>query len=299
MDNLIESKQHYLAKLHEELLSIMDEVDRICQVYHLHYFLTGGSCLGAIRHKGFIPWDDDLDIVMPRNDFDMLISLINGQSVGCSVLDDRFYLRWITTEKKYNQDFAKICLKGTVFQEKEGPASQYAGIFLDIFPLEPSKKYSRKIAFKSRVYKYFHGCLYLKGTEQKEIDWSLIHWPRNILSTLLPNGTIYKIMLWVIKSKDRKDDCHAFFSSPYPIERQVFPIEWHGEGKRMLFEGRQYMCPSEPEKVMKSFYGPYFMVLPPEEKRKSHYPIRVVFSDGEELLFGRNEKRITYNDIID
>lgn len=116
----------------------MDEVDRICHKYHLQYYLMCGSCLGAVRHQGFIPWDDDLDVAMPRNDFNRLISLIKENSV----LDERFYLRWVDTERYYNQDFAKVCLKGTVFQTNMGKADQRAGIFVDIFPLDPSEQYS-------------------------------------------------------------------------------------------------------------------------------------------------------------
>lgn len=292
-------KKYYLNKLHKDLIRILDEVDRICQAYHLRYYLTGGSCLGAIRHNGFIPWDDDLDIVMPRKDFDDFISLINGQTTNGYILDGHFYLRWITTEKNYNQDFAKVCIKGTVFQENEGLASHDAGIFLDIFPLESSNRYSRRIALRSRIYKYFHGCLYLKGAEKKEMDWSIIHWPRNIISKVLSNKNIYKIMLWVIRNKRNSNEYQAFFASPYPIERQIFPNSWHGEGKRMLFEGRHYMCPSEADRVMESFYGPKYMELPPYEKRKTHCPIRVVFSDGEELIFGKNEKKLSYIDILE
>ena len=67
----------YLNKLHDDIISIMDEIDNICRKNTLYYYLICGSLLGAIRHKGFIPWDDDLDIVMPREDFDKFISIFN------------------------------------------------------------------------------------------------------------------------------------------------------------------------------------------------------------------------------
>ena len=166
MDNQIEKKQYYLKKLHREILTIMDEIDRICKEYHLHYYLMCGSCLGAVRHKGFIPWDDDLDITMPRDDFNKFVSLVSGQSGKKHVLNERFYFRWITTEKDYSQDFAKVCIKGTVFKTHNGRADENAGIiYVDVFPLDSCETYSKKIQRESTIYRHFHSCLVLKGAE--------------------------------------------------------------------------------------------------------------------------------------
>lgn len=78
----------------------------------------------------------------------------------------------------------------------------------------------------------------------------------------------------------------------------VFPKEWHGAGKRMLFEGRYYVCPSETELYLEQIYGKSWMQIPPENKRKTHYPIRVIFSDGEEMLFERPESKIKHTDLL-
>lgn len=294
-----EITQKYLAKLHTEILLVMDEIARICQKYDLDYYLMAGSCLGAIRHNGFIPWDDDLDIAMPRKDFERFVSLISGQTERDRVLDDCFYLRWVTTEKFYNQDFAKICLKSTVFQEDKGKASQNAGIYVDVFPLDATIPYCKKVERKSRVYNFLHGCLYLKGAEKEMMDWKIIHWPRNVIVKLFSNYSIYRMMLWVIKvPKGVKTNFQALFSTPYPIQRQIFPVNWHGEGRRVRFENRYYICPSEAEKVMQHMYGHDYMELPPENKRKTHCPIKVVFSDGETILFEKQKNEVKYEDLI-
>lgn len=295
MDNLNNDKQHYLAKLHNDILAIMDEINRICEVHHIRYYLMCGSCLGAVRHKGFIPWDDDLDIAMPREDFNIFIDVLNQQNV----LDNRFYLRWITTEKYYNQDFAKVCLKNTMFQEYTGKASKNAGIFVDVFPLDSCAKYSKKIEIKSRLYNHLHSCLFLKGVDKSYMDWKIKHWPRNIIAKCFSNRFIYKIMLLIISpQKENKCDYQALYSTPYPIKRQLFPKKWHGVGKRMQFENRLYICPDEPDKLMQYIYGDNYMELPPIEKRKMHYPIRVVFSDGEQIEFEKTNNIIKYEDII-
>jgi len=300
MDNNIDRQQHYLDKLHSDILSIMDEVDRICQVYQLHYYLMCGSCLGALRHKGFIPWDDDLDIAMPRADFDKFIELIEKQSEKKPVLNNQFYLRWISTEQYYNQDFAKVCIKGTVFKADDGKADQNAGIFIDVFPLESCSHFSERIARVSRIYKHLHSCLYLKGAKKGAMDWRLRHWLRNLIVKVIPNRYIYKFMLWIIRPKDVNNiEYQALFATPYPIQRQVFPKSWHGDGHRMQFENRFYLCPSEPDKVMRLIYGDNYMDLPPINKRKTHCPVRVVFSDGEEMVFDNNNTFISYDDLLD
>lgn len=300
MDNQIEKKQYYLKKLHREILTIMDEIDRICKEYHLHYYLMCGSCLGAVRHKGFIPWDDDLDITMPRDDFNKFVSLVSNETECKRVLNERFYFRWITTEKDYSQDFAKVCIKGTVFKTHNGKADENAGIYVDVFPLDPCEAYSKKIQRKSIMYRHFHSTLVLKGAEADHMDWKMKHWPRNLISKYITSRAIYRIMLYIIRPpKDVQTDHQAFFCTPYPIKRQVFPNSWHGEGKRVQFEDRTYICPTEAEKMMQLIYGDDYMELPPENKRKTHYPIRVVFSDGEEILFDKPKTRVSYKDLLD
>lgn len=295
MDNPYENSK-YLDKLHRDILTIMDEIDRVCRNNSIRYYLMCGSCLGAVRHNGFIPWDDDLDIAIPRADFDRLIKLITNNSI----LDDAFYLRWVTTDQYYNQPFAKICLKGTVFQEDNGLSAKSAGIFVDIFPLDPCDPYSRFFLFKDRIIRFLDGCNYYRGADPCKYDWKLKHWPRNLMGIIFSNRTIYKILRFVIGYLDeQKADYQAYFATPYPINRQFFPKNWHGKGRKILFEGRYYVCPDEAEMYLERIYGTNYMELPPANKRKTHYPIRVVFSDGEEMLFEAVKNKIDYKDVLD
>lgn len=296
MNNNINEK--YLKKLHHDILLIMDEVDRICRENRIHYYLMCGTCIGAMRHKGFIPWDDDLDIAMPFEDFNRFIALILGNKTQKSVLSETFYLRWVTTEKNYHHSFAKICLKGTVFQESMGPASKKAGIYVDVFPLYSCKSYGKIIEIKNRIALFLESCLRYKGISQNKTTWSLTYMLTIIISTLFPNRIIYKIMLMIIRPLENKSDYQAFFATPYPIHRMLFPKSWHGEGKEITFEDRIYICPSEAELYLKQIYGNDVMQLPPENKRKSHNPLRVVFSDGEEIIFEKAMEKIKYRDLL-
>ena len=285
-------KSNYFNKLHKDILTIMDEIVRISKAHHIRYYLMAGTCLGAIRHKGFIPWDDDLDIAMPREDFNRFISLTETH------LDDRFYLRWITTEKKYNHLFAKICLKGTVFEECIDPTTKEAGIYVDIFPLDLCKSDYHIVERKNRIISFIFSIIYSRMQNgDVNIIKSII---RYILATIFPNKLLHKLIIAIIGKCNIETSSHqVFFCTPYPINRMFFPCNWHGEGRVIQFEDRQYVCPSKAESYLKQIYGERYMELPPENKRKTHYPVRVVFSDGEEMTFEKVDNMVTYRDVIE
>lgn len=104
----------YLEKLHREILAIMDYVDNICKENGIKYYLVGGSLLGAIRHKGFIPWDDDLDIAMPRVDLERFIKLFNKKYAN-----DNYHMNSKYTDISYQFGFAKVFKNNTIFKEFE------------------------------------------------------------------------------------------------------------------------------------------------------------------------------------
>ena len=121
-----------LKKLHESEVKVLDEIVRVCNNNDLRYFLMGGTLLGSIRHKGFIPWDDDLDIAMPREDYEKFLEIAPKELCEDFELDD------ISINKKYWLIFAKVRLKNSHFTEKNynkkynGPD----GIWVDIFPID-------------------------------------------------------------------------------------------------------------------------------------------------------------------
>ena len=88
------------------------------------------------------------------------------------------------------------------------------------------------------------------------------------------------------------------FVTPYSPQKETMPIEWFGEGKLAAFEDRKYVIPSQPEKILRNVYGVDYMELPPEDKRKTHYPRRIVFSDGNEMVFETPNNKVSYNDIM-
>lgn len=281
------NKQEYLPKLHSEILIIMDEIHKVCVENGLKYYLVGGSLLGAVRHKGFIPWDDDLDIAMPRQDLDKFIE------IASSKLGNHCYLNWITTNKNYWNLFPKVCLKNTLFDEGKYNNASKMGIFVDIFPLDLAPSYTKELEKIKQTMKRWHYISSAKNVISKSAKMMLY----KIMSFFVSNEYSYQAQRdSCLKAKRIGSDHYANFGSQYKLQKQTMPIEWYGQGTLLPFEDRQYYVPSEYIKVIKSIYGDNYMQLPPLEKRRSHYPKKVQFLDNTIMTFEEPQKRITVNE---
>ena len=279
MDNSI-----YLNKLHMELLSIIDEFDRVCSENDLCYYLAEGTLLGAIRHHGFIPWDDDLDVAMPRKDFDRFIRIAKD------TLGSSFELQWSTTNKEYWQVFAKVVKKGTLFKEPGLKKFSPLGIFIDVFPLDSAPSYSRKLERRKTWINHINSVIWFKNSSRLDIR----HLPHFILSLFFSTKRLHYLMESIMRSTKKQGTSHYVnFGSMYSLSKQTMPCGWYGGGIRLPFEGRMLNVPVDYLKVLTSIYGSDFMQLPPEEKRRCHYPERVIFSDGQNMVFEKPKHVVT------
>lgn len=277
-------ENRYLKKLHSEILMIMDFVDDVCKKNEIKYYLVGGSLLGAVRHNGFIPWDDDLDIAMPRSDAERFIDVMNTQYTNCDYRVGSKY-----TDESYQFGFIKVFKKNTVFKEYEN--SEWP-IFLDIFVLDETDGYSEKLNSQYENYKRLEA---MRNRKYNDTDISL----KTFISKLIAPKD-YKDVLKRSLAKDMGKDkpYYTNFFSQYGFKRQTMPKQWYGEGVEVEFEGRKYTAPAEYKEFLNQLYGPNYMDIPPVEKRRTHYPLYVKFSDGEEMYFDKPEKRVTVEDTL-
>ena len=282
MENATENTR----KLQLVSLEILSFFDSVCEQQGLSYYLAYGTLLGAVRHKGFIPWDDDIDVWMPRDDYMKLLAYFKntntdeqfGLSDGPYKLDgDRpaeFQMRIIDKTKKIVRMFAG---KDTVMYP-------WIDVFcLDIFPESQKQKYLKE--FKRHLFFYkIARCKHflieeksLFGRANKLIY--TLHQKFHLFNHLLNEGKqIQKAVgaLTKYQSKESADCkeyfCYAAVYLPQP-QKCFFPRQWFAETVKLEFEGRKFSAPKNWDGVLELLYNDY-MQLPPEEQRRCTHSAR-------------------------
>ena len=239
----------------------------VCEALNLKYYLIGGTLLGAVRHKGFIPWDDDIDIGMPRADYEIFIQK------GQALLPECYFIQTNQSDPEYVNCFAKIRNSNTTYLETSvNHLKINHGVFIDIFPLdyypedEKSEKYmaSKKKFLNVRVASVYN-------TNNKS-------WKRKLLELFA------KIKYPSLKKAiGKRDDLYKSVRSGALIAnhggawgiKEIVPTSWYGEGKVLEFEGLSVRVPIEYEKWLTQVYGDY-MQRPPEDKRCPHHYVDVI-----------------------
>ena len=249
-------------KAKECLLQLLDKFVSVCEEYGLQYYLAGCSVLGAVLHKGFIPWDDDIDVHMPRKDYEKL------QTLPQSVWGESMYLATWRKTKNYTYDFLKLELANTTVIERLHP-NYVGGVFLDVFPLDFISEDQEEVTsferqYKKIVRKYIR-CTIANDNECNSI-WDLLNLK---IQRAMYNHT-KQMEKWQLLTtsfdENQKKYCH---SQDYFYYHGGMPIEWFGEGTYLEFEGRSVLVPSDYVSYLKHVFGDY-MQLPPVEKRVGH-----------------------------
>lgn len=248
------------------LLRTMDSLHSFCEKNDLTYYIIGGTLLGAVRHKGFIPWDDDMDVVMPRADYNKFLTL-------SSSVEPPFSIRHNALDGDYSNSFAKFTNNDLIVQEGFFKPNT-SGIWVDVFPLDytfesmmlrKADLWSVKILRK--VLSTKSGAFELAGRSEASIirDKLVCH-----MGPLIPRFLL-KYALEVHWKKSRyikKKRFVANFHGAWGI-KEIFPS--HVYDARILydFEGRQYWGPKNYEYILSQMYGDY-MTPPPEDQRRTH-----------------------------
>lgn len=264
-----------LRKLQLTQLEILTEVVRICHSNKLRYYLIGGTLLGAIRHKGFIPWDDDLDIAMPRKDFVKFISICPSELNSC------YFLHYYTADFNYYLPFAKVRKNGTLYSEPALKNLQcHKGIFIDIFPIDNAPhKYSIIQFIQAKIMKFISALkLYKIGITKKPSNKLKIAAFFTSKMSMRKLSIIEEKIMTLYNKKQTK--YYVNLGSNYNFKKQTFEKDIYDEPVLVMFEKKQFYAPKNWEFILKQIYGDY-MKLPPVEKRgKRHNVVKIDF--GEE-----------------
>lgn len=246
------------------MLLMMDEIDSFCRHNGITYFLVGGTLLGAVRHSGFIPWDDDMDIGMPREDYEFFLERFVSSSGNVSVISN-------SNSDNYIWASAKAIDNRTLLIEQNNYKNPI-GVFIDVFPfdyIDGTYETAIKRVKKNELFQYL---LAMKHMEIKE--------GRSIVKNL---GIVLCKLLFLIpdkvliqrinsnsrfnKSKDYNFICN--FTGAWGV-REISKIENFRKTVDVLFEGRKYLAPVGYDDYLTTVYGDY-MTPPPTHKQITHH----------------------------
>lgn len=257
-----------LKKIQRAELYLLVEFDKVCRELGLTYFLDSGTALGAIRHGGFIPWDDDIDVSMPRKDYERFME------IGQSYLPDNVFLQNRRTEKNYIRYAAKLRLKGTVFPETDGVPYEHNGIFIDIFPFDniAGNRFWARFNVKT-VVEMLHVIRTYRGHDLG-VSPSRVRRGISMIIKRMPKWFINSLERFCLKIAQRNKDKETRFMTCYfwrmsQTKQYLFETTKMLPVKDILFDGNRVKIMNNPDHYLTLMYGNY-MQLPPEEKRGSH-----------------------------
>lgn len=277
-----------LRRCQKELIKIAADVIQICERENITYMLGGGTCLGAVRHHGFIPWDDDMDINILGSDYDRFRKCFLRE------YGDKYWLHDCNTSK-YDRSPPRVRLKGSIFRSRDDMDNDECGFFVDIFRLENT--------FDNKLLRTLHGvlcmgmgfalscrCFYknrammmqiakaepsVKGVFRVKIalGWLLSFLPADAWM----RGTVRCYGL--CKNNDSKYVCFPsgrkhYFGEMYRREDMVNTV-------KMPFEGHQWCVPRDYDGYLRNLYGPDYMTPPPGKDRESHLLLELKFPEED------------------
>lgn len=247
-------------------LEILLEFQRVCTELGLNYYLTAGTLLGAVRHKGFIPWDDDIDIAMPRKDYDKLAAL------GPGVFSKEYVYQEYRTEPNFPYYFAKLRKRGTRVEEPILRAIQMEqGYYIDIFPLDRCPNGDRRAALLFKGMELLD-CAVLARVSAEFVCGYQKPYMRFLWRLLrhLPNRGIFALREWLRKLLGLGGHRLCTVGGRHGYPKETYQPAWFAQSVELEFEGRHFPAPGGWEKLLENMYGNY-MTPPPEEERQGHF----------------------------
>ncbi len=282
-----EYDQDTLNRLKQVELDILKDFVQICKKYDLPYFATGGTAIGAIRHQGFIPWDDDIDVCMLRKDYDKFME------VGPKEFGDKYIFMTTETEPRYPLMFGKMVKKGTRFIEDAYQQADYPlGIYIDIFPYDQTpedealrKKYQKKTWNIARMHVLtlignpklpdsmngIKKAIASAGCQVVHFFFKLFH--------VTPQKMTKKYLAWATSCPEPDSDLYIDYSY-LTGENLMIRTKTSFPTIEMPFEDTTVSMVRDYDSFLRPEYGDY-MELPPEGERHNHFAAFIDFGEEE------------------
>ena len=259
-----------LRKVQMEQLAIAKEIKRVCDENHIQYFLNFGTLIGAVRHKGFIPWDDDMDMGMLRSEYERFLEIAPVK------MKPEFFVQTWYSDPAYPLPYAKVRKRGTVYLENKSTRLKENGFFVDIFPYDylPSNDKACEAA-KKTLHDLFRTKL-MKAGFQPWAEEGRINWKKRV-------GYLYYQAKALVSSSEELTRQFDAITKSFSENEFLFwqegisqmckvNREWCEELIELEFEGELFKCPRGYDQMLRARYGDY-MQLPPVEKRENRHQI--------------------------
>lgn len=267
--------EHY-RKVQLVELELLKEVDKICKKHKIRYFLDGGTLLGAVRHKGFIPWDDDLDISLLRDDYEKLCNVITDE-----LPDTMFFQDW-RTEQGYPYNFAKVRMNNTKFvQTGLEQCDIHHGIYIDIFPIDklPSDE-KKRVRFNKKIKNLkiklsVSYMSYYKNGKKRPLNQRFII----AVFKLLYDRQKLHIKADKLATSYNKTKSKLYFSNFGLLSNKLsFDESYFNETAEYEFEGELFTSVKNYDGFLKKLYGNYMNVPSESERKQKHEIIEISFN---------------------
>lgn len=255
------------------MLEIAKEIKRVCNENGIHYFLDSGSLLGAVRHLGFIPWDDDMDIGMLRDDYEKFLKIAPKK------LNEHFLLQTWENDIGYGLPFAKVQLKNTTYLENNAESVDcYHGIYVDIFPYDnfpdiPDKQQGEKLNLYKMLMKA--KCKYKpwKQYENINIKKFIGYIPLRIVAVFINKKDLIRRYNMIAEKYNNQHTKYMFSQGIEQYGDWIIPSEVLKNMTSYNFENIQFSGPVDYKTYLTQAYGNY-MELPPKEQRENRHGIK-------------------------
>ena len=242
---------------------------KICEKYKLKYYLVCGSALGAIKYSGFIPWDDDIDVALPRSDYDKFCSVAKRE------LPENIFLQNFHTDPEFPHVFSKLRNSNTTFMEKgTSHLNINHGVYIDVFPLDgyPIKYFQKKVFEINKKILTWKQCCSMKGKTKIRVlirnkFFRLLGYHKRTYQTLLKLERLYK--------SQSLDDSEFWCNYGNYQGKLEYAPKWHyGNGVAAKFEGLQVIVPEFYDEYLTQKYGEW-RADPPIDKQRSHHFVKI------------------------
>ena len=274
MSNAIVIPPEDMRKMQQMQLEMLEELDRVCRRNGINYTISNGTLLGAVRHKGYIPWDDDADTMMLREDYEKFKRCANQLNPKICYFQDH------STDSGYRWGYGKLRRTGTSYvRAGQEHLKGRTGVFIDVFPMDDIREkpiacwVQRTLAFCSRKITYSEVAKLQEKGAKKLLN--------NALS-LIPLSWVYSVM--GIYARDSRNQSNNRVTALFmPIKKRVDPYsgkECFGRPKEWLLDGADYDSeqlrlrgPADYDACLRWQYGSNYMTPPPENERGQHAPV--------------------------